>query len=277
MARSSDMKARQLQWATKGGKKPDEKGYLGAVADNFFVPLSADAVREFGAGSGGEMKSRKDGRPPKMCALHSSSVLACNVFDYWRASNGKVVASALGLKSPVKRMEFEAQFPTGLPGSPPNLDVGLWLESGAVWGIESKFTEPYGGKKRKGQAFKDKYFPKGEPIWSQRGLPRSGKLAKSLQKDPTLFEYLDAAQLLKHILGLHAASPGTFTLGYLYMTADEKATTKHEVEIASFIDSVAGEVPMVAMRYGDLLDRMTKVAGPEHQKYFAYIGERYFE
>ncbi len=70
-----------------------------------------------------------------MHAVHSSSVLACNVFDYWRAKDLGLMGQALGIESLIERITFEAQFPTGLPGSPPNLDVACgsgWVTCGLL-------------------------------------------------------------------------------------------------------------------------------------------------
>jgi hypothetical protein len=67
----------QYVWARRHGITVDEAGYVGVLNDNLFLPLTSDAIREYQAGAGGEL----DGN---MMAVHSSSALVANVFDYWR-------------------------------------------------------------------------------------------------------------------------------------------------------------------------------------------------
>jgi len=69
-------------WAARAGLVADGKGYLPCVEDNLFRPMSPGARTTFDRGSGSELKDR-NGVPAKMRAVHSSSALAVNVFDYW--------------------------------------------------------------------------------------------------------------------------------------------------------------------------------------------------
>ncbi|MEP7247187.1 MAG: hypothetical protein ABI885_26365, partial [Gammaproteobacteria bacterium] len=145
------------------------------------------------------------GRRAKMSALHSSAALAVNVFDYWSERSPGLLVTALGLNGPAAPIEFEAQFPTALDGIPPNLDVAIRFHSGAVIGIESKFTEWLAPKSPNKEHFRDKYFDVGEAaggLWTSAGLPKCQKLAEAVHAKATRFRYLDAAQLLKHALGL---------------------------------------------------------------------------
>lgn len=226
-------------------------------------------------GSGGELRAKRQASQPKMHALHSSSVLACNVFDYWRARGVGLVGEALGIGPRVESLTFEEQFPTGLPGKPPNIDVALWLKSGDVFGIESKFTEPFGVTKTI-PAFKDKYFPVGQPVWSDRGLTRCGTLAVALQNGVVRFRCLDAAQLLKHALGLQATHKGRFTLCYLYVDQDTREECNvHRNEINEFGLAVDGDFPFVALSYPTFFKGLRRLARGDHDAYFAYIIERY--
>jgi hypothetical protein len=274
MGLKETLRARQFQWAVEREYSPDTKGYVDSLALNLLQPMAGDTVAEFGRGSGGELHARRRGSLPKMHALHSSSVLACNVFDYWRVKGVGLIGRALGIEPLIDRLTFEHQFPTGLRGNPPNLDVALWLHSGEVWGIESKFTEPFGAQKR-GPAFKDKYFPNGVPIWNNRGLPMCGMLAAALKDGGIAFRHLDAAQLLKHALGLQANYPGRFTLCYLYVDHDDSEAELHGSEIAKFGSAVAGDFPFVSLPYTTLLKRLRSLAGRDHDAYFAYIARRY--
>src|SRR5260370_7370636 len=76
-----------------------------------------------------------------MRAHHTSSELALNVLDYWTSRDPAPLGGALELGSEVLALRFEAQFPTGLDGNPPNLDLAVVLANGTTVGVESKFTE----------------------------------------------------------------------------------------------------------------------------------------
>ena len=268
------MKAYQLRWALKRGYSPDAKGYVDNLALNLFQPMAPDSVADFSRGSGGELKAGNRGGQPKMHALHSSSALACNIFDYWRTNGVSVIGEALGIEPLIERLTFEAQFKTGLRGHPPNLDVALWLLSGDVWAIESKFTEPFDTPER-GPAFKAKYFPAGRPVWTDFRLSQCGALAAALQAGAEAFRHLDAAQLLKHALGLQVTRPGRFTLCYLYVDDDDLEAELHRDEIAKFGASVVGDFPFVPLSYTTFLKRLQAVVGEGHDAYFAYISARY--
>jgi hypothetical protein len=73
---------RQRQWADGRAIQYKGNGRVLNLADNLFSPLNADTASEFKAGDGDELGA--GGSPGKMFSLHSSSSLACNVFDYWR-------------------------------------------------------------------------------------------------------------------------------------------------------------------------------------------------
>ncbi len=268
-----ELKDFQARWASGRGYQVDAKGYVNALEKNLLRPMSAATTADFHHGSGGELKPRSAGRS-KMLALHSSSILACNVFDYWRVHEVGLLGEALNLAPPIDRFAFEAQFPTGLPGEPPNLDVALWLHTGDVFAIESKFTEPF-GRRKSGQAFKDKYFPSGEPVWSKKGLARCGSLAQALQTRAISFQHLDAAQLLKHILGLNANHHGHFTLAYLYVDPSGPEGEVHREEVSQFAKAIEGEVPFVSLSYATLLSRLRILAGGLHDEYFEYLATRY--
>jgi hypothetical protein len=266
--------ADQLRWAAEHGRSYDTKGYVNSIGLNLFQPMSAETESEFLRGSGGELRAGRRASQPKMHALHSSSVLACNVFDYWRVQDVGLVGKVLGIEPHIERLTFEAQFPTGLRGKPPNIDVALWLKSGDVWGIESKFTEPFGAPKT-GAAFKEKYFPVRGPVWSDRALPRCAALAVALNNGRVRFRHLDAAQLLKHALGLQASHQGRFTLCYLYVDQDTPEGNIHRNEIAEFKVAVDGDFPFVPLSYASFLKGLRGIANMDHDAYFEYIGARY--
>lgn len=260
------------RWAADSQLSCDDRGYVLALADNFFQPPSSCTIEELKHGDGQELG--KDGAIGKIQALHSSSALACNIFDYWRGRDTAVLAEALGGGGRFCRIEFEAKFPTGLGGKAPNLDVLLTNCGGGQVAIESKFLEPYGPTK-KPAPFKEKYFPAGKGLWTSVNLPQAQRLAERMKAEPGLYKYLDAQQLLKHLLGL-GQRPAGLALVYLWFDVGGDAGMQHAAEIASFLSDLAGlPLPVTGMSYQHLHRRMEDLAGPEHRSYLDYIGRRY--
>src|SRR5258707_1392016 len=79
---------------------------------------------------------------------------------------------------------------------------GLALANGTPVGVESKFTEWLHAKTQQRETFKQKYFPDGPGLWQARGLRQSQALAQAMGSGAKVFRHFDAAQLLKHALGL---------------------------------------------------------------------------
>ena len=136
----SDIKESQRQWAISKGLEPDAEGYLRSVESNLFKPLSGPTRKQFENGSGSELEDGKT-RPAKMRALNSSSALAVNFFDYWVDTDKTALQSALGINREIVSVSFEEQFPTGLDGNPPNIDVVFRLSDDHLIGLVSKFSE----------------------------------------------------------------------------------------------------------------------------------------
>jgi hypothetical protein len=265
----------QRTWARSRGLEPDTRGYFGDVADNLFGPLSAAALAAFAAGGGAELMDRPNA-PAKMKALHSSAALAVNVFDHWTMRDGAPLLEALHIDDPLRAPpRFEAKLPTGLPGNPPNLDVLLELGSGVVVGIESKFTEWLTPKRRNKELFKPKYFAGGAALWSRNGLPRCQSHVADLVSGAETYRLLDAAQLLKHALGLATHGPGRFALYYLYYDLPCPASAPHRKELMRFGDRVGAELRFHAMTYQALFRRLAS-GGRADAAYLAYLGSRYF-
>ncbi len=112
------IKKQQRTRAEAQGIKVDEDGYTRCLNDNLFVPLSHKSGAEFGSGSGDELGS--ENTRGKMQALHSSSALVVNVFEYWRSRNVGFIAQACGAFKYATSLHFERTFPTGLGGIPPH-------------------------------------------------------------------------------------------------------------------------------------------------------------
>ena len=264
---------KQLNWANSQGLYPDERGYLSSYQQNLYQPLNEQSKIAFENGSGSELGGPTIG-PAKMSALHSSSALAVNFFDAWVGSDLVPLLEVLGLDGEASNIKFEGQYPTGLPGNPPNLDVVLELKTGLVVGIESKFTEWLNPKSTTKPPFKDKYFPTGQGVWEKVGLIETQRLADEMQDKAITFRYLDAPQLMKHALGLATHHGSGFRLFYIYFDADGSEGVTHKKEIADFSQRLNEELGFHACSYQDLIVALQDRPGVP-ATYLAYLGARY--
>lgn len=268
----SEILQQQLAWAAARGVVVDAKGYTNSLDDNLFQPLGAATRADLAAGSGDELGSPE--KKGKMCALHSSSALACNVFEYWRARDLSAVSRALDLGVTAKAMRFEAKFPTGLDGVPPNLDLALDA-GGVTIGMECKFTEPFGSSKPS-QPFKTKYFPPERKLWGEAGLPACQELAEGLQKGAPQFRHLNGAQLLKHLLGLSRLGAGKFRLIYLWYAWAGPESDAHASEVAAFAAAIDKGIQFRAVTFQEFFRALSTNLKPEDATYAAYLTARYF-
>ncbi len=246
---------------------------MGSLSDNLFAPLSAPSEEEFRNGDGDELG--QPGKRGKMQALHSSSALAANVFDYWRCRDARPLATALGVPVPIvkiEKIEFEQKFPTGLPGHAPNLDVVLRLSTRSLIAIESKFLEPYGAH---GPGFKETYFTSEPGLWQKAGYPQCQELAQVLHSGDPVYKWLYAEQLLKHILGLaHSGTP--WSLLYLWYEVPGEATAEHAAEAEHFGNVVSSDgIDFKVLTYQALLSNLRRHADERDRAYVDYLSQRY--
>jgi hypothetical protein len=268
--------ASQRRWAGARKLTVDERGYLPSYTDNLWRPLSLTAMECYDRGSGSELRPGRS-RPAKMCALHSSSALVANVFDYWSERNTAPLLEALGAGLADEPPRFEAQFPTGLDGNPPNLDITVRLRTGTTLAIESKFCEWVTPKSAAKPPFKDKYFFPVPDLWARAGLPLSQRLASAIQGSDERFAHLDAPQLLKHALGLGMNLKDQFELWYLWYDWPSPESEKHRAEIERFESRVGLELRFRALTYQELFRALSERCGGEHADYLEYLRRRYFE
>jgi hypothetical protein len=273
MSIKSEILQKQLNWARLAGLKPDDQGYLGSYESNLFQPLNSRSKAAFDQGSGSELKDRPNGRA-KMRALHSSSALAVNFFDAWVGEDTKPLLELFGLKPEQVQIRFEGQYPTGLPGTPPNLDVVFELQNGFLVGIESKFTEWLSHKSVSKPSFKEKYFPSGHGVWDLVGLPETQRLAEDIQSKAIAFRYLDAPQLVKHALGLATHSGSNIRLLYVYFDGEGVEAKMHREEIGVFAERLHSELGFKAFSYQELITGLQGASGVS-APYLEYLRARY--
>lgn len=270
-------KADTLAYITNGQKRwaeshtiPYDKANRRVLSldDNLFAPLDDDTQTEFKSADGSEFGT--EDKPGKMSSLNSSSALVCNVFDFWRRRRLAPLLRACGIKSSRNKLRFEQKFPTGLGGTPPNLDIVLSCDGkGPVTAIESKFTEPYFSSDHTG--FSASYF-RDKKLWE--GLERCRGLAENYAQEN--FQSLNAAQLLKHGLGLHQRfTAERFELLYLWYDVPGSSaaeTLRKEVERLSL--TVSTDFQFRSLTYQELFGRLLPAIGKTD--YAAYLGSRYF-
>jgi hypothetical protein len=265
------IKKQQLVWAAQAGICPDEDGYCTTLDQNLFRPLSALSRADLLAGDGGELG--KNNERGKAQALHSSALLACNFFDYWRGRDLSTLATLFGVAD-LCGLRFEAKFPTGMRGKAPNLDVVLYERTGGVLAIESKFTEPFRRSKTKG-FLKPKYFDNSD-TWSRVGLSGCQVLADDLRANPSQFELLDVAQLLKHMLGL-ATQQDAWRLCCLWYRPSGAMGDQHAAELDRFAQRIGSDAKrFFSVTYQEAFRRLGDLIGPEHSEYRHYLRDRYF-
>ena len=216
-----------------------------------------------------------------MRALHSSSALAANFFDYWTDRDKTPITSALGIEpGEGASLDFEAQFHTGLGGTPPHLDVAITSSTGFVVAVEGKFTEHLKRSTSGKSNFTMAYFPKSTGRWIGKDLPACQSLAEELWAEELRggrqrFEYLDPRQLLKHALGLATQLGNKFSLYYLYYDWSGYGTETHRREIDSFGERVGDEIRFKALTYQEVFERL-RDSGQAGSEYLEYLETRYF-
>ena len=148
--------SKQIQWAyhnniTLIGSKGDGRGrqaYTKNFDDNLFEPLMPEVKSDFEDADGGELTGNL--YPCKMQAVHSSSALGVNIFQYWKKVNQiPVIAAACRFcntgNTSSQGINFEVKYPINekFPRSS-NIDVVINNFSKSrfkVFAIEYKFSE----------------------------------------------------------------------------------------------------------------------------------------
>ena len=279
---------RRCEWglvATLRATRPDaalnHNGYVLDPQHNLLDDIALDDFRHaFESGAGQELGSVRDGHyvAGKFCAAYSSSALAANHF----APFAKRALPVLGSGRFLHLVGFEAPFPTGLRGIPPHLDALISSET-RRFAVESKCLEYLRAKstsarKKSADRLKDKYL---NGITDDR---RTGPWFAELEKqatEPSRYRHLDAAQLIKHALGLlNAPAEQPTTLLYLYWEPRDAHLSPvfagHREEIAAFANRVAGgELRFEAMSYPELWDQWRANGDPYLAAHVTALRRRY--
>lgn len=279
--------SKQTQWAlNRGILLTGSKGRRGRPAyapelnKNLFEPLEPSVRKCFLQGDGNEIIGSQE-NPAKMQAVHSSSALSVNIFQYWQKINQvPVIAAACGFcrkgNNISQRIVFEDKYPIDDKFKfSPNIDVVFWNSESSkfsIFAVECKFSEAYGSRGHSG--LKHEYMNLGA-LW--KDILNVYDLAKSICPNDNKFTNLHAAQLIKHILGLKAKfGKSRFRLLYLWYDVLGPEGATHRNEIADFAEVVMADgVKFHAMSYQELIVKLSKEYRQNHDRYIKYLTERY--
>ena len=282
------IKSKQQNWASRkgfklvGGTIPDrgEKNYLPNLTDNLFEQLSKESLDCYNSGNGNETKDSRT-RLAKMKALYSSSAITVNLFQYWHKKDVYPIVYACRLCSKSKsnfinKIKFEEKFEISGDKSlfpfPPNMDVVIKDSQSCIYAIESKFTEPYSSGKPKGIS---KKYIDNVSFWN--GLSNLYELAKEICPDNNKFHYLDAAQLIKHILGLkNNHNKSNFRLLYLWYDVIGQDGAEHRKELEQFVEIAKRDnIKFSHVTYQEVIMKLTQEFYVGNEEYCDYLTDRY--
>ena len=309
---------KQKQWAIRRKKDialTNENRYTKVYNDNLFEKTLYGKIKEqFETADGNELNG-------KMAALYSSSALGVNVFQYFyklleqeNKEEANKILYALGVSRDkdieIKSISFEQKLHIDNI-STPNIDIIITTTNNKVFAIESKFREPY--YYTPSNYIQKKYYDNND-IWNKLEQTKEYideldegfiEIEKDIIERETSieekeigvkkifpsFKRLNAAQLIKHLLGLfndnksikeyknNTEYKNNIRLIYLYYDVPGNMGEEHRKEIKEFSDFIKKDnIKFTAMSYqeliynlNNLLDRRNK----EHEKYLDYINSRY--
>lgn len=303
------IKTKQRNWATQrnlklvGGTIPNkgEKNYLEKLDENLFQPLANEILSQLENGDGNETKNSLF-RLAKMNALHSSSAIVVNTFQYWHKkdvypilyacklcskhpSGVDIMIENIGSNQPkifsisrnprANQIDFESKFrisdDTKAFPIPPNIDIVIGNFQPEIFAIESKFAEPYRDKPK---AICKAYIDN-KSLWTD--LPELNKLANEICPNTDMFQYLDAAQLIKHILGLKTSyNKERFRLLYLWYDLVGKEGAEHRKEIEKFeVIAKRDNINFSHITYQEVIQNLSDEFYNGNEEYCNYMTERY--
>lgn len=279
--------SKQIQWAVNRGYSligsKNERGrqtYTNHLDQNLFEPLEESTKERFLKGDGKEILDSPEG-PAKMQALHSSSALGVNIFQYWQKRGlTNEIAAACGFCNKgsdcTSKIVFEDKYRIKTKFVvPPNIDVVFHTNDRSQFqrfAIECKFSEAYFTTKHDG--LKEKYLLESD-LWDD--IPALHELAKEISPEDNRYQYLHVAQLIKHILGLKAAfGMKSFKLLYLWYDVLGKDGADHRADIEDFITIAKKDgIHVHSMTYQELIILLARDYRDIHSEYIKYVTERY--
>jgi hypothetical protein len=233
----------------------DKNSYAPRWQDNLMngLPLR-EITSDLSTGAGREL----DG---KLCAARSSAALVVNTFGPCRIDAASLLISGItGFHS----LQFEATCPTGLGGTPPHLD--LLAEGKLPVAVESKCTE---WMQSKLATFSSSY----DQLQTSQGHSPWFHQMQHLRREPNLYQFLDAAQIVKHAFGL-LKRYGTLDsrLVYLYWEPRNEENwppcRQHRREADDLAAKVErSNVRLIPMSHRELWAEWGRQGPSDHEKY----------
>jgi hypothetical protein len=278
--------SKQIAWAANFGinlvgskGKRGRPAYTSELEQNLFQNLLPEVRKSFAAGDGGELGSKEF--PGKMQAIHSSSALGVNVFQYWKSIDAvPVITAACGLCRVGSQVSSDIHFEEKYPiddsfGYHPNIDVVIHNASSAKikrFAVECKFSEAYGAYKHGG--LKAKYLNLND-LWAD--IPNLLDFAKRISPEDDEFVHLPPAQLVKHILGLKRQfGKAGFRLLYLWYDVLGDQGQRHREEVSKFTEvTKTDSINFHSLTYQELIVNLVNKLRTEHTDYIRYLTERY--
>jgi hypothetical protein len=184
--------------------------------------------------------------PTKLRHPESASAMALNSFLPWCQRPDELRLGGLG---PFRELRYVARCPTGVRGTPPQLDL-LAADSDRLVAVAARGPDYLG---RTGSRLAPAYAD----VTLQASMSGWQALLDSLREEPGRFRHLDAVALLKNAIGLSRTFPERApTLIYLFWEpegADDLAFRRHRAEIRSMAQTVSGAmVAFAAMSFAEL-------------------------
>jgi len=253
--------------------RESHEGYTRRPEQNLISGVEKkDFWSDLGSGAGNELvDGARD--PAKFCAAFSSSALAVNAFGPFR--HRPQILDVAGYKG-FSEAQFEKPLPTGLRGTDPHLDFFAAGPAQIVC-IESKFLEPLWPKVAKfANSYEGAIESLAEPMWKA--------VYKELKGDPRLFKFLDAAQLVKHYLGMRntlGSVKAEQALLYVYWeptnACDIEEYSRHRNEVAHFNEAVRkSQIEFVPRSYRELWEEWRDTSTWSGMNmHLSYLEQRY--
>ena len=275
--------SKQTQWALNNNikligseGKRGHPAYTKRLMENLFEPLHPSVRKCFKDGDGGELV----GYPAKMQAIHSSSALGVNIFQYWLKLNQvPKIAAACGLCNKNNKSSNNIMFETKYEISNkfafgPNIDVVIENSSESrfkVFAVECKFSEAYS---RSHSGLKQAYLNL-KNIW--KDVPNLRHFSRKISPVDKRFKHLHPSQLVKHILGLKEKyGKNKFRLLYLWYDCMGDESSQHRKEIEEFARiAKADSIRFHSLSYQELIIKISKEYRDSHSDYVHYISSRY--
>jgi len=239
-------------------------------------------VREYFLKDDGSELIGTPNSPAKMQAVHSSSALAVNVFQYWmKKERVPLIAAACRLcrkgSKVSNRIVFEEKYPIDnkIFRFPPNIDVVIHNSDKTKYkrfAIESKFSEAYSSRGDHG--LKTPYIDL-NGIWND--IPNLYDFAKLICPKDEQYQHLHPAQLIKHILGLKTAfGKAGFRLLYIWYDVLGVQGAIHREEIKTFSEvAKLDDIKFHSISVQELIVWLSENYRSNYEEYIRYMSNRY--